>query len=74
MGIESLIGSVFENGAVLGLALVCLWMLNRVWADRVATEKANGERWAALAKENQAVVKANTEAITQLCERLKDGK
>lgn len=70
MGIDQLIQTLFENGGLLGLALFSIWQLNRVWSDRVETEKAHGKNWETMAKENQEVIKANTKAITILSERL----
>lgn len=70
MGLEEIIKTAFEYGSTLGLALVSLWMLNRVWADRVATEIKHGQALGALAEQNMKVIQANTEAITTLCERL----
>lgn len=74
MELGEIIQTIFDNGGMLGLSLVCLWMLNQVWKDRLSTEKANGNHWEIEAKANREVIQANTQAITQLCERLERDK
>lgn len=71
MSVDQLIAAAVENGGLLGFALASLWMLNRVWADRVSTEKTVSEKWKILAQQNQTVIKENTRAITQLIEMLR---
>ena len=64
MGVDGVITTVLDSGGTLGLAVFAIWMLNKVWS-----------RWESMAIQNQDVIKANTEAITTLCERLrKDGQ
>jgi hypothetical protein len=52
------------------LAGLALWMLNRVWKDRLAEECRHAEQLAALQEQTMAALNGNTEALVRLTERL----
>ena len=72
MGIGEMIGLIAQHGGLLGLALFAIWMLNKVWESRLSEAKANAEDKAIQRQELLDVVKANTAAMTRLCERIGD--
>lgn len=61
---------VLDAGGTLALAVFAIWMLNRVWADRVAAEQRHAEQVREMWQQMQTVVQNNTQAITELCTRL----
>lgn len=63
---------IAETGGTLGLALFAIWILNKVWTDRLIETKQYAEDIRLL---NSLVVSAldrNTEAMTRLVERLEN--
>ncbi|MBU0491321.1 MAG: hypothetical protein KKA73_13570 [Chloroflexi bacterium] len=64
------VAMVANTGGTLGLAIFAIWMLNRVWADRLDAEKRRVIEMEALRSETLNALKNNTQAMTQLCERM----
>jgi hypothetical protein len=61
--------SIVDKGGVLALAAVSLWMLDRVWRDRLSEEKRNSQSLRDLTCQLRDVISENTKAITLFLER-----
>ena len=61
---------LLNAGPLAGLAGLALWMLNRVWKDRLAEECRHSEQLQALQKQTLEALNGNTEALVRLSERL----
>lgn len=68
--------SALKEGGMFALACVSLWLLNRVWADRLNeakcnadAEKAQKEEYRALVTQLQHVIEENTRVIATFIER-----
>lgn len=72
MTIDQIIAIIFEEGAVLGLAVLSLWILNKVWHDRLAEAKRNAESESKGADITRKALEENTKAITTLLERINE--
>lgn len=74
MDIAPLVTEVLtSSGPLAALAIVTLWMLNRVWRDRLDSERKHGEQIAQLLEQAHNTIERNTEAMTRLSERLGKG-
>lgn len=70
MTIETIIGVIAQHGGTLGLAIFAIWMLNRVWADRVAAVERYAVDLRVLQVETREALDRNTEAWSRLMERV----
>ena len=70
MPVADLITLIAQTGGMGGLAIFAIFMLNRVWGDRLQSEKQHGDHLNTLLTVIQDALNRNTEALTRLCERL----
>lgn len=61
---------VANTGGVLGLAIFAIFLLNKVWSDRLAEEKRNTETICQMWDITLKALNSNTMAITELKQRL----
>lgn len=61
---------IIDQSALAGLAVFSIWMLNKVWNDRLASVERHATQMAALQQEAIEVIKNNTAVMTKLTERL----
>ena len=74
LDIVSLISTVIENSALAAVAILSIYMLNRVWKDRLSAEQKHGEQITCLYEQTLDALQANTKAVTTLTERLEQSK
>jgi uncharacterized membrane protein len=70
MGIAELIPLIAQTGGLLGLAIFAIFMLNKVWCERLEEAKKNAAEIAEQRRELLDALHRNTEVMTRLCERL----
>ena len=68
----NIIDLIAQTGGMTALAIFAIWMLNRVWADRVAAAERYAESLRRLHGETRSVIERNTEVIARLLERFDD--
>lgn len=68
--IVEIIAQLVDASGMAALAVFSIWILNRVWNDRVEAEKRHSEEMKRVSDELRDVVVNNTEAMTRLCERI----
>lgn len=68
--------NALKEGGMFALACVSLWILNKVWADRLAeaqrnacAEKESKEEYKALVANLQQIIEDNTRVIAVFLER-----
>lgn len=73
---EAWLLNAIKEGGMFALACVSLWLLNRVWSDRLNeakcnadAEKAQKEEYRALVTQLQHVIEENTRVIATFIER-----
>jgi hypothetical protein len=82
MPATDIITLIGQHGSTLGLALFAIWMLNRVWQDRLETEKRHGhervdaekqysEQTKSMYEATQRALESNTRVITRLSEQMR---
>jgi hypothetical protein len=71
MPFDQVFALIVEQTAPAALAIFSMWMLNRVWEDRLEEAKRNAHEIDQLRIETLAALNRNTEAITRLCEQAK---
>lgn len=62
---------VANTGGTLGLAIFAIWMLNKVWRDRLEKQEQVTEEMRGLRSETQSCLVASTEAIAANTEVLR---
>lgn len=67
-----IVSLVAQTGGTLGLAIVALWMLNRVWDDRLKEAQQYAADMRDNGKELRCALERNTEAMTRLVGKLDD--
>ena len=67
---ESIIQWIVQQVGMGGIAVFALWMLNRVWKERVEAEKSHADEINTLRADTLTALKQNVEAITRLTEKL----
>jgi hypothetical protein len=70
MDIPTLLAAFANQGSTMILAVIALVMLNQSWKDRAAIESKHSDQIKEMHAELIAVIKANTQAITTLTERV----
>ena len=61
-----IISLIAQHGGTLGLAIFAIWMLNRVWQDRVEAEKQHAERLRLMYDAIILALNRNTEILSTL--------
>lgn len=61
----NIINVIANAGGTLGLAIFAIWMLNRVWGERLREEQERGDRAHACLTRSNEVIAANTEVLRQ---------
>jgi len=69
-GIVNIVETIANTGGVLGLAIFAIWMLNKVWEDRLKKQEIVNdelrqlrERSQLCVEESSKVIAANTEVM-----------
>ncbi len=68
---EAPLTELLTQGGTIALAAFAIWMLNKVWSDRLAAEKKNTEMIKQCWEQTRRALEENTKAITLLIERVK---
>lgn len=58
-----------KQGGMFALAVFAIWMLNRVWADRLEAEKRNTEQIKQMWNDTKQALENNTRAVAAFMER-----
>jgi hypothetical protein len=66
----NLLTLITQAGGTMALAIFAMWMLNRVWEDRVKSAERYATDLRAMWDQMRTVVEENTAAIVRLTERL----
>jgi hypothetical protein len=61
--------ALLKEGGTVALAAVALWMLNRVWNERLLEAKRNNEALQMLTSQLQKAIEENTRVIAVFLER-----
>ena len=61
---------LLNAGPMAALAGLAMWMLNRVWKDRLREECRHSEQLQAMQTQTLEALNGNTEALIRLTERL----
>ena len=72
IGVQNLINVIANASGTLGLAIFAIWMLNKVWCDRLREEQERGSQTFACLTESNKVIAANTEVLRQNSEVLEE--
>ena len=70
MEINFLTELLLNAGPMAALAGFVIWMLNRVWKDRLQEQCRHTEQITALQRQTLEALNGNTEALVRLSERL----
>ena len=62
---------LLTQGGTIALAAFAIYMLNRVWSERLEKEKQNTEMVKQMWEQTKCALEENTRAITLLIERVK---
>jgi hypothetical protein len=68
---EAPLMELITQGGTIALAAFAIFILNRVWADRLAEEKKNTEMIKQCWEQTRKALEENTKAVTVLIERMK---
>jgi hypothetical protein len=66
---DSWLLSLLKEGGTVAVAAVSLWMLNRVWNERLLEAKRNNEALQLLTAQLQKAIEENTRVIAVFLER-----
>jgi hypothetical protein len=66
----SLITLIAQTGGTMALAIFTIWMLNRVWEDRIKCAERYATDLRAMWDQMRTVIEENTTAIVRLTENL----
>ena len=69
MPLDAIIKLIIEQSAPVALAIFAMVVLNSVWKERVAEVERHAVEIDQMRKDTLAALRANTEAVTRLCER-----
>ena len=68
---ESIIQWIVQQVGMGGIAAFSLWMLNRVWKERIEAEKQHAREIDTLRAETLQALKQNVEAITRFTNKIR---
>lgn len=66
---ENWLLEALKQGGMFALAVFAIWMLNRVWADRLEAEKRNTEQIKQMWHDTKQALENNTRAVAAFMER-----
>jgi hypothetical protein len=66
----NLLTLITQAGGTMALAIFAMWMLNRVWEDRVKSAERYATDLRAMWDQMRTVIEENTTAIVRLTENL----
>lgn len=69
MTIDGFIKILIEQATPVALAAFSMWMLDKVWKERLAETQRHAEEIDELRKETLLALQQNTKAMTMLCGR-----
>lgn len=61
--------TILKEGGTAAIAAVALWILNRVWNDRLVEAKRNGEALQQLTAQLRETIEENTRVISIFLDR-----
>ncbi len=66
---DSWLLEVLKQGGMFALAVFAIWMLNRVWGDRLDEEKRNTEQMKQMWNDTKQALENNTAVIAAFMDR-----